>query len=516
MQEQTIPWADRPQPRAEHARAAEPRVAIPGFTGNRDIFFAAVALTRVPMLISDPNLPDNPIAFANQAFGALTGYGPGELVGRNCRFLQGRDTDRRTVDLIREAVRRRTDIAVELLNYRRDGTAFWNALFISPVFAADGTLIYFFASQLDVTRRRDAERALAHSQRLEGLGALAGGMAHEFNNLLTVIRGNLEPLLQQTQEGRTAVRLSRVREAAERAAVLTRAMVAFARRQRLEDQTFDLGALLRARAAELARALAPACRLHLELPAEPVSIRADPEQFSVALTNLVLNARDAGPADGVVRIAVTLRRTGGSRPDVEVSVIDTGAGMTPEVAARAMDPFFTTKPPGAGVGLGLSMAYGFLRQSGGRLELSSHPGAGTAVRMVFPARPALPRLLPRAIAGEVILIVDDDADLRSLGGAMLEDLGYTVRESASADEAVRCVAAEARIDLVIADTARPGMNGAAFAARLRGLRPGIAVLRTSGLPAAGADGVLAKPFRAHELATRVRARLDAGRRGNPG
>ena len=226
--------------KAQGNRRDLPQVDSPGFAGNSDIFFAAVALTRMPMIVTNPNLPDNPIAFGNQAFCELTGYAPEEIIGRNCRFLQGEDTDQATIERVRQALRRRTDIAVALLNYRRDGTPFWNALFISPVFAPDGSLMYFFASQLDVTRRRDAERALAQAQRLEGLGSLAGGMAHEFNNLLTVIRGNLEPLLagpEQDTDRRLGERLLRVRAAAERATTLTHAMISFARRSRLEFQS---------------------------------------------------------------------------------------------------------------------------------------------------------------------------------------------------------------------------------------------------------------------------------------
>jgi PAS domain S-box-containing protein len=485
-----------------------PRVGAPGFAGNSDIFFAAVALTRLPMLVTDPNLPDNPVAFANHAFCALTGYAPDELIGRNCRFLQGSDTDPATVARIRAAVQERHDVTVEILNYRRDGSPFWNALAISPVFAADGRLQYFFASQLDVSRRREAERALAQAQRLDGLGALAGGVAHEFNNLLTVMRGNLEPLLRSAGDARTAARLGRVRDAAERAALLTRSMVSFARRQRLDDRRLELGALLRDLRADLARIVAPQCDLVLDLPDAAVSVRADPEQLRTALINIMLNARDAMPDGGRVRLCVALRQVGEARPpEVELSVADSGRGMPPHVAARAIDPFFTTKQSGEGAGLGLSMAYGFMRQTGGRLELTSREGEGTVVRMVFPGRPALPPMLPRGHAGETVLLVDEDLELRLLAVAVLEDLGYTVHGCATSDDALACAAQEARVNLLLTDTALPGMAGAELGCRLQALHPEAAVLFSSVDPAAGQDA-MAKPFGLSELAWRVRDALD--------
>jgi PAS domain S-box-containing protein len=368
-----------------------PRVESRGFSGNNDIFSAAVALTRVPMMVSDPSLPDNPIVFANRAFCALTGYAPDELIGRNPRLMQGAGTDRTCVAQIREAVARQAEITIEILNYRRDGSPYWNALFISPVFAADGTLLYYFSSHLDVTRRRDAERAMEQASRLQGLGNLAGGVAHEFNNLLTIIRGNLEPLISSNENERSAHRLQRMRDAAERAAGLTGSMLAFARRQRLDERIFDLCTLLAGLQPVLARTVGEHIVLELEVPASPVCIRADPEQLRISLMNVCLNAREAMPCGGRVRVAVAQRRAHSGRPlEVELSVADCGCGMSPEVAARALDPFFTTKPSGRNAGLGLSMTYGFMRQTGGRLELSSQEGVGTVVRMMFPAMDARP------------------------------------------------------------------------------------------------------------------------------
>ena len=159
-----------------------------------DIFFAAVETTRMPMIVTDPRQPDNPIIFANRAFLAMTGYTPEELVGRNCRFLQGPETDRETVAQVRAAIAEKREFATEILNYRKNGSTFWNALFVSPVYNADGELVYFFGSQLDVSRRRDAEEALGQAQKMEALGQLTGGIAHDFNNLLQVIVGYVDIL----------------------------------------------------------------------------------------------------------------------------------------------------------------------------------------------------------------------------------------------------------------------------------------------------------------------------------
>ena len=166
---------------------------------GKNIFFAAVETTRMPMLVTDPKQPDNPIIFANNAFTDMTGYQVDELLGRNCRFLQGPETDRSVVGQIREAVEQEREISVEIINYRKDGSTFWNALFVSPVYNDAGELTYYFASQLDVSRRRDAEDALRQAQKMEALGQLTGGIAHDFNNLLQVMMGYID-IIQRTAE----------------------------------------------------------------------------------------------------------------------------------------------------------------------------------------------------------------------------------------------------------------------------------------------------------------------------
>ena len=217
---------------------------------HNTIFFAAVKTTRMPMIVTDPHQPDNPIVFANPAFLNMTGYGWDELVGRNCRLLQGADTDPDTVAEIRRAIERRQETSVEILNYKKNGAAFWNALFISPVHDADGKLIFFFASQLDVTRRRDAEEALRQAQKMEAVGQLTGGVAHDFNNLLTVIQGFGDVLRAQIEgdgefdRKRAGRSINAVLQAAERGATLTQQLLAFSRKQKLQGRVVNLADLL--------------------------------------------------------------------------------------------------------------------------------------------------------------------------------------------------------------------------------------------------------------------------------
>lgn len=174
---------------------------LPVSKHRSDIFFAAVETTRMPMTVTDPYLPDNPIVFANRAFLEMTGYAADEIIGNNCRFLQGPETDRQAVIDVREAIDSRREFATEVLNYRKDGSTFWNALFVSPVFDDTGKLVYFFGSQLDVSRRRDAEDALRQAQKMEALGQLTGGIAHDFNNLLQVMSGHLEFIQMMVSNG---------------------------------------------------------------------------------------------------------------------------------------------------------------------------------------------------------------------------------------------------------------------------------------------------------------------------
>ena len=355
-------------------------------SGGHDIFFAAVQMSRMPMCLTDPYGDDNPIIFCNQAFEQLTGYSQAEILGRNCRFLQGTDTDREAVKGISASLAAGHDVHTELVNYRKDGGTFWNALFISPVVDTSGKLKYYFASQLDVTRRREAEAVLQQSQRVETLGAMASSLAHEFNNLMTIVLANLERLETETDADRRAKRIARAKWGAQRASKLTDQMLSFARRQFHDDQVLDVNETLANCDSILDQMAGSTVKVSLALGDGPLVANLDASQLEMALLNLVRNAADAVAPGSEIVVRTQARRYDGaeSGPAIEISVADTGPGMEPETARRATEPFFTTKALGKGTGLGLSMVKGFVEQSGGKLELESTVDVGTVVRLVFP------------------------------------------------------------------------------------------------------------------------------------
>ena len=508
------------------------------------VFFAAVEMTRMPMILTNPRLPDNPIVFANKAFLDLTGYEESEVLGRNCRFLQGPRTDREMVRELREAVAAHQPISIEILNYRRDGSPFWNAVFIGPVTNPDGELLYFFASQLDITRRRESEESYRQAQKMEAVGQLTAGLAHDFNNLLQAIMGNHERLIGKIEAPDLRRRLENAQNAAERAAKLTRQLLAFARKTRLDPTPVDLSAAINGFADLLATTAGNRTDLQLNLRHRLPNCLVDLTHLETSLLNVVLNARDAMPDGGTVTIATSRLHLNGDAPRrglppgdyVVLSVTDEGTGMPPSVVERAMEPFFTTKGQGKGTGLGLAMVHGFLQQSRGRLEIESEVGRGTTVRMILPvhegdAEPSSPPSeavpAPTKTAppkeGPVILVVEDNEDVLALAREHLLDLGYQVLTANDGEEALSVLErVEKKIDLLFTDLIMPGsINGLALADQLRREAPHVPVLLTTGYNEELARGanipgldVLAKPYRRAELADRVRSAL--ARTGSPG
>ncbi|WP_288587500.1 hybrid sensor histidine kinase/response regulator [uncultured Methylobacterium sp.] len=506
---------------------------------HSDIFFAAVEMTRMPMIVTDPRQPDNPIIFANQAFRAMTGYTPEELVGRNCRFLQGPETDRETVAEVRRAIAERKEIATEILNYRKNGSTFWNALFVSPVYDQKGDLVYFFGSQLDVSRRRDAEEALRQSQQMEALGQLTGGIAHDFNNLLQVVVGYVDILHSGLQDPATDPRrmvraVDNIRNAAERATTLTQQLLAFARKQRLDGRSVNLNNLVEGMRDLAIRTLGDEIAVETELADGLWNARIDPTQTEVALLNILVNARDALPGRGTVTIRTENHvfdadelPSGLPQPGryVSVAVSDTGTGMPPEILARVMEPFFTTKEEGRGTGLGLAMVYGFAKQSGGTIVIESRAGHGTTVRLYFPMSDSDERPAPgpdTRAAGrsgtETILIVDDRRDVAELARAILRDFGYTTLLATDGRQALELLDGGDKVDLLFSDLIMPGgMNGVMLAREARRRQPRLKVLLTTGYAEASLERtdaggtefeIINKPYRRMELARRVRAVLD--------
>ncbi|KTF69135.1 histidine kinase famiy protein [Sphingomonas sp. HT-1] len=522
-------------------------VTVPGLGDRGTIFFAALQMTRMPMIITDPRQDDNPIVFANKAFLDLTGYEESEILGRNCRFLQGAETDRDAVAELREAIHRREAIALELVNYRRDGSFFWNAVFVAPVLDTDGELLYFFASQLDVTRRRASEQAFRQAQKMEAIGQLTAGLAHDFNNLLQVVSGNIDIVANQVEDERHQRLLTNAARAADRGSKLTRQLLAFARKTRLEPRRVELNQLIHEFGDLLDNTVGAQIRLVTALERRLPEVQIDPTHLEMAILNVLLNARDAMPRGGTVTISTRLWKLNGDAPMhqlpegdyVVLTIRDEGSGMADDVRRRATEPFFTTKGAERGTGLGLAMVHGFVQQSLGRLEIDSAPGEGTEVRMLFPTAasaevaappPAAKQEPGRGVAGgsETILLVEDSDDVRALAQEQLTALGYRVLLAASGEEALERIEAEP-IDLLFTDIVMPGgMSGLELVEQFHALHPETPVLMTTGynedlvadIPRGSNLDVIGKPYRREQLADRIRAALDRRspeprRTGNP-
>ena len=348
---------------------------------------------------------------------------------------------------------------------------------------------------------RHNEDALRQSQKMEAVGQLTGGIAHDFNNMLTGIIGSLELLRRRVSRGKLDDLDSLIDlgvTSANRAAGLTHRLLAFSRRQSLDSKPVEINQLVSSMGELLQRSINESIDLDMRLTDELWTAEADPNQLESALLNLVINARDAMPNGGSLSVETSNRHLdsvftaayGTLSPGdyVELSVSDTGCGIPESVMGRVFDPFFTTKPIGQGTGLGLSMIYGFARQSHGHVTIHSVVGKGTTVSLFLPrfigeivADPtADPALLPFANAGETVLIVEDDTAVRVLVSAVLKELGYAFVEAGDANTAVPIIESEQRIDLLISDVGLPGMNGRQLAEIGRQLRPELKVLFITG------------------------------------
>ncbi len=386
--------------------------------------------------------------------------------------------------------------------------------------------------------RERVEDALRQSQKMEAVGQLTGGLAHDFNNLLTGITGSLEMLKMRVAEGRTGDLdryLTAAQGAAARAAALTHRLLAFSRRQTLDPRATDMNRLIAGMAELLARTVTPQITMETVLAVGLWPTLCDPNQLENALLNLCINARDAMPDGGRLTVEtanVWLDERGARERDmapgqyVALCVTDTGTGMPPEVAARAFDPFFTTKPIGLGTGLGLSMIYGFARQSGGQARIYSEAGHGTTVRIYLPRHTVAPvqeaELVQEpepaaAVNNETVLVVDDEPTVRMLVSDVLGELGYRTLEAVDGASGLRLVQSGTRIDLLITDVGLPGgMNGRQVADAARLTRPDLRVLFITGYADNAVVGngqlepgmqVMTKPFGMGALADRVRTIL---------
>ncbi len=391
----------------------------------------------------------------------------------------------------------------------------------------DGKPVRMTGVVADITARKEAETQLAQARKMDAIGQLTGGVAHDFNNLLTPIVGSLDLLRRRHPDDDKAQRLiGGAMQAAERAATLTQRLLAFARRQALQPQPVDAGALIEGMSDMLQRSLGPTVAIVLELPRHLPPVRVDPNQLELALLNLAINARDAMPGGG--KLTITASSTVADdhnlldlQPGRYVRIVagDTGIGMDKATLARATEPFFSTKGVGKGTGLGLSMIHGLTAQSGGTLRIESTPGQGTAITMWLPVTDeAVVRSsgggqepIPARVAAR-ILLVDDEDIVRTATAEMLRDIGYIVTEAASASQALTAIRGGIEIDGLVTDYLMPGMNGAQLIVELHRTGRRLPVLLITGYAAKGEDvpaavPVLSKPFRQSELARTLSAVL---------
>lgn len=372
----------------------------------------------------------------------------------------------------------------------------------------------------DITSRREADARLAQAAKMDSIGQLTGGVAHDFNNLLTPIIGNLD-LLRRRNIGDERVQrlIAGALQAAERGATLTQRLLAFARRQTLEPQAVDIGALVDGMVELVRRSLGPTVEIAVEIPRRLPAARVDPNQLELALLNIAINGRDAMPSGGKLTVRAELAESsfGALKPGsyIRLSVIDTGVGMDKRTQERAIEPFFTTKGLGQGTGLGLSMAHGLAAQSGGMLRLSSEPGRGTTVELWLPTAgetiqagdvAAIEKTPARRAA--TVLLVDDEELVRAATADMLRDLGYVVVEASSGAQALSMLRSSLAAELLVTDYLMPGMSGAALIKELRASGLGVPSLLITGYANAGQDvpqdvPKLSKPFRQADLAARV-------------
>jgi signal transduction histidine kinase/CheY-like chemotaxis protein len=380
----------------------------------------------------------------------------------------------------------------------------------------------------EIEQRMRIEEALRQTQKMEALGQLTGGIAHDFNNLLGAVLGYLKLLRKQLAGDPAHLRLLEgAIEGAERGVSLTRRLLAFARRQELKPQAVDAAALVRGMIEMVRHTIGPAIEIETEFAPDLWPAQVDANQLELALLNLAINARDAMPGGGRLRLGadnatLAAEADGSLAPGdyVRLTLADTGSGMDEATLARASEPFFTTKGVGKGTGLGLSMVHGLAAQSGGALRLSSRPGAGTRAEVWLPRAPR-----PAEAAGAgvttsqpprpgTILLVDDDALVCMATAEMLKDLGHRVFEALSARKALEILRAGTAVDVVVTDQAMPGMTGTELAAEIRGSWPDLPVLLVTGYADLKDGGVklpqVRKPFDQDELANAIVALMPAG------
>ena len=459
----------------------------------------------------------------------IKGYEPSEIIGQHfSRFYTPEDQEAGWPGIALRAAAEQGRFEREGWRLRKDGSRFWAHVIIDAIHDDDGQVIGFAKITRDITERMESQRqldeareALFQAQKMEAVGQLTGGVAHDFNNLLMAVLGSLELVKKRLPyDPRITPLIENAVQGAQRGAVLTQRMLAFARKQELKVEPVDVAALARGMTDFVSRSIGPAVHVSTRFPSGLPLVSTDPYQLETGLLNLAVNARDAMPEGGTITITASKETVGegdavlAPGDYVRLSVADTGEGMDPLTVARASEPFFTTQGVGKGTGLGLSMVHGLAAQSGGRLEIQSRPGKGTTVSLWLPVAAGASEGLrlsadPRKAGARdgrlVILAVDDDDLVLMNTVAMLEDLGHEVLSASSGAQALEIIRERPWIDLVLTDQVMPRMTGAQLAAEVAGLKPDLPVAIATGYadmpPGQGLNALkLAKPFTQAELA----------------
>ncbi len=501
---------------------------------------SAVLQSRESIVITDAelDLPGPRIVFVNPAFTKMTGYAAEEVIGKTPRILQGPRTDQAVTNRLRQDLQRGEVFEGEAINYRKDGTEFtleWQA---APIRDEEGTITHFLALQRDVTARKRLESQMFQSQKMETVGRLAGGVAHEFNSIMTAIIGQSELLIHDLPPGsalaESAVEISK---AATRAATLTRQLLAFGRRQFLQPETINLNRLIANMDSVFHHLMGGGVRIQIVCGPGLQAVKADAEQIEQVIINMAMNARDAMPNGGLLTLETVnmsfdqeiVGRNSELRPGdyVLLAITDTGLGMSAEVKARIFEPFFSTKEVGQGTGLGLSTCYGIVKQSGGHISVYSEPARGATFKIFLPQvesrtqkipiqsldLPGLPR------GTETVLLVEDDPALREMAATLLRRLGYLVFTASNGVEALSLKQQRnfPHIDLLFTDLVMPHMSGKELSERMRASYPHTRILFTSAYTETSIihHGIfdkgpahLQKPFTPSALAHKLREVLD--------
>ena len=466
--------------------------------------------------------PTGHVSSWNAGAERFKGYTEAEIIGEHfSRFYSEADRAAGVPYRALETAREEGRFEAEGWRIRKDGTRFWASVMIDALRAPDGGLIGFAKITRDLTERKQAQEQFFQSQKMEAIGKLTGGVAHDFNNILAAISGSIALARKRALAGEDITQfLDNALQAAERGASLTQRMLAFARKQELTLQPVSMIECVRDMASILSRTIGPNIAIATHFPLTLPLVMADRAQLELAIMNLVVNARDAMPDGGEIVLTAKAgpnrSARGEATPMVSLVVRDEGEGMDADTLAHAAEPFFTTKGIGKGTGLGLSMVQGMVEQCGGRLEIDSTAGKGTAVTISLPAA-AVQQVLeppepeqalldaPRRLR---ILAVDDDPIILLNTASILEDMGHEVIE-ADSGKAALAAAERGPIDLVISDFAMPGMTGAELIDQIRGKQPGVRAIVATGfadLP----EGMeldaprLTKPFTEAQLAASIR------------